>query len=263
MTNVTVLLFVGVVHAETPGDRTSSGEPDATQAEVDDTSGVWTIVVAGGSGQRFGAAKQFETLGDERVIDRSRAVAERCSEGVVVVVPASDVAREGGVAGGATRSASVRAGLACVPDHAEIICIHDAARPLAGADVFHRVVAAVRAGADAAIPGVPVTDTIKVLTPSTDDGVLGVVATTPDRSLLVAVQTPQAFRADRLRAAHAGNGDATDDAALVEADGGRVAVVPGDPRNRKITGPDDLEWARREVASSDESCGEHTAARSR
>ena len=177
------------------------------------------------------------------------------------MVPASDVAREGGVAGGATRSESVRAGLAHVPSDAQIICVHDAARPLACADLYARVVAAVRNGADAAIPGIPVTDTIKVIEPagsvessdsdSSQDGTsgltVGVVVSTPERSRLVAVQTPQAFRADRLRAAHAGSHDATDDAALVEAFGGRVVVVQGDPLNRKITDPEDLIWARGEV----------------
>jgi 2-C-methyl-D-erythritol 4-phosphate cytidylyltransferase len=84
---------------------------------------------------------------------------------------------------------------------------------------------------------VPVADTIKVV-------VDGTVVSTPDRSTLVAVQTPQAFRAAALRAAHERGGDATDDAALVEALGGRVVVVDGEADNRKITVPDDLAWAR-------------------
>tara|TARA_B110000908_G_C9884847_1_gene284212 strand:- start:108 stop:428 length:321 start_codon:yes stop_codon:yes gene_type:complete len=103
------------------------------------------------------------------------------------------------------------------------------------------VIAAVAAGADAAVPGIPVADTIKVVE------VNGTVVATPDRSTLVAVQTPQAFRASVLRAAHAGGGDATDDAALIEQAGGTVVVVEGDHLNRKITLPDDLEWARREM----------------
>ena len=73
---------------------------------------------------------------------------------------------------------------------------------------------------------------------------------TPDRSSLVAVQTPQAFRADVLRRAHASGAEGTDDAALVERAGGRVVTVPGEPWNRKITGPDDLDWARRWLAAS-------------
>ena len=89
------------------------------------------------------------------------------------------------------------------------------------------------------------TDTIKVVA----DG--GEVMATPDRASLVAVQTPQAFRADVLRRAHAGGDETTDDAALVERLGGRVVAVPGEPWNRKITAPDDLDWARRWLAEHD------------
>ena len=104
-------------------------------------------------------------------------------------------------------------------------------------------------GADAAVPAVPVTDTVKVVDAA------GTVVATPDRATLVAVQTPQAFRAGALRAAHAAGGDGTDDAALVEAAGGLVVTVPGEPWNHKITSPDDLDrtrdWlARRQTASS-------------
>ncbi len=206
-------------------------------------------MVAGGSGRRFGSAKQFESIGARRVLDVSRETADVCSDGVVVVVPEADAEREGGVAGGATRSESVRNGLAAVPAEADFVLVHDAARPLATPAVYERVIAALEAGADAVIPAVAVTDTIKVLGPASDAerdaGVLGTVETTPDRASLVAVQTPQGFRADALRAAHASGADATDDAALVEAAGGRVVVVDGDAVNRKITDPDDLEWARR------------------
>lgn len=192
---------------------------------------VWTVVVGGGSGARFGRPKQYEQLGDERVIDRSRRVAESATDGVVVVVPADDAAAERAVAGGRTRSESVRAGLSAVPDDADVVCVHDAARPLATAVLYERVVAAVADGADGAVPGVPVADTVKVV-----DG-NGLVVSTPDRASLRAVQTPQAFRADVLRAAHRRGGDGTDDAALVEAAGGRVVVVDGDVDNFKITHP--------------------------
>ncbi len=101
-------------------------------------------------------------------------------------------------------------------------------------------IAAVHDGADAAIPGTAVADTIKVVAD-------GVVVATPDRAALVAVQTPQAFRAEALRAAHEHGGDATDDAGLVEAGGGVVVVVEGEGGNRKITVPDDLAWARRQL----------------
>jgi len=201
-------------------------------------------VVAGGSGTRFGGPKQYEPLGDRRVIDWSTATARDASHGVVVVVPAADAEREGGVAGGATRSESVRAGLAHVPAEATIVCVHDGARPFATVDVYRRVVDAVHHGAHAAIPGVRVTDTIKQI----DD--TGLVVHTPDRATLAAVQTPQAFRASALRSAHAAGGDATDDAALVEAHGGTVVVVDGDPRNRKITDPADLAWARDQLGGA-------------
>lgn len=204
-------------------------------------------MVGGGSGTRFGRLKQYEHLGDRRVIDWSRVIAEQASNGVVVVVPAADAERERAVAGGDSRSASVRAGLASVPAEATIICVHDAARPFAGIDIYERVVDAVTDGADAAIPGVAVPDTIKMV--NDVDGVRTVVDT-PDRASLVAVQTPQAFRAEKLRAAHADGADATDDAALIERSGGRVVVVEGDPVNRKITLPDDLEWARQRAAMS-------------
>jgi len=196
-------------------------------------------VVGGGSGQRFGRPKQYEALDDRgvRVIDVSQRVAAAVSAGVVVVVPPADAERERAVAGGATRSDSVRAGLAAVPDDATIICVHDAARPLATEALFGRVIDAVAAGAAAAIPGIAVNDTIKVVND-------GRVESTPDRGSLVAVQTPQAFRADTLRSAHRSGVDATDDAALVEALGSTVVVVEGEADNRKITEPDDLEWAR-------------------
>ena len=199
---------------------------------------VWTVVVAGGSGSRFGGAKQFEQIGTRRVIDHAVEAARSVSDGVVVVVPPADVARERGVAGGATRSESVRAGLEAVPMEATIVCVHDAARPFASAALFNAVIHAVAAGADGAIPGLAVTDTIKVI-----DADHAVVAT-PARESLVAVQTPQAFRASVLREAHASDRHATDDSALVEECGGRVVVVPGELTNRKITHVDDLAWAR-------------------
>ena len=217
-----------------------------TSSEQHEHRAVWSIVVGAGSGSRFGGLKQYEVVGDQRVIDRSVATARRSSEGVVVVVPAADAETEGGVAGGVSRSASVRNGLDHVPADADIICVHDAARPFASAQLFADVIAAVRAGADAAIPAVAVTDTIKIVAA---DG-SGRVESTPDRSTLVAVQTPQAFRASALRNAHAAGEsgvDATDDAMLVERAGGVVVVVAGEQRNRKITTPEDLEWARREV----------------
>jgi 2-C-methyl-D-erythritol 4-phosphate cytidylyltransferase len=199
---------------------------------------VWTIVVAAGSGARFGGPKQFSMLGDRRVLDWSVETAGSSSTGVVVVLPAADAEREGGVAGGETRSESVRCGLAAVPADATIICVHDAARPFASAHLYREVIMQVHAGAEGAIPALPVTDTIKQVNSQ------NIVIATPDRSSLVAVQTPQAFRASVLRLAHASSPEGTDDATLVEAMGKQVVVVAGEVMNRKLTAPEDLEWAR-------------------
>lgn len=192
---------------------------------------MWAIVVAAGSGNRFGGQKQFEQLEGRRVVDWSLSACRSLADGVVLVVPPDHEAPEEVdivVNGGATRSDSVRAGLAAVPAEADIVVVHDAARPFATPALFQAVVEAVRAGADGAVPGVAVTDTIKRVAD-------GRVVATLDRAELVAVQTPQAFTAAALRRAHADGADATDDSALVEAIGGRVVVVPGDPANAKIT----------------------------
>ncbi len=199
------------------------------------------IVVGGGTGARFGRPKQYELLGGERVLDRSVRIASAAADGVTVVVPPADAEREHAIAGGATRSDSVRAGLAAVPDDVDIVCVHDAARPLASLDLFRRVIDAVVDGAAGAIPGVPVSDTIKEIDAT------GRVVATPDRSRLVAVQTPQAFRRDVLVEAHRRGGDATDDAGLVEALGHAVIVVAGETSNRKLTVADDLAWAERQL----------------
>jgi 2-C-methyl-D-erythritol 4-phosphate cytidylyltransferase/2-C-methyl-D-erythritol 2,4-cyclodiphosphate synthase len=204
--------------------------------ELDAPEIVWTVVVAGGSGSRYGALKQFERLGGRSLVDWSAATAAAASAGVVVVLPAGELDRwPGAVAGGATRSASVRCGLAAVPPDATIVCVHDAVRPFATPATYDAVIAAVHAGADGAVPGTPVTDTIKRV------DARGTVVDTPPRAALTAVQTPQAFRAAVLRRAHASGADGTDDAALVEAIGGTIKVVDGDPANVKITHPGDLE----------------------
>jgi 2-C-methyl-D-erythritol 4-phosphate cytidylyltransferase len=195
---------------------------------------VWVIVVAAGSGRRFGGAKQYETLAGRRVLDWSLEAARAAADGVVLVVaPDRSGDDEPGadrvVVGADTRAGSVRAGLARVPDDAAVIVVHDGARPLADADVYASVVAAVRTVADAAVPGVPLSDTVRART-----------GEPVDRDQLVAVQTPQAFGAAILRRAHAAGAEATDDASLVEAAGGKVVVVDGSPRNIKITHPTDL-----------------------
>ena len=207
----------------------------------------WTVVVAAGSGTRFGGDKQLADLSGMAVLARSVVSAAAVSDGVVVVVSAKRRTEVSGVLsavggveaivdGGATRSASVRCGLAAVPDDAGVVLVHDGARPLATPGLFRRVADAVLAGADAVVPGVPVTDSLR-----TAGG--GVVA----RDGVIAVQTPQGFSADSLRAAHAGGGEASDDATLVEASGGTVVVVEGEPANLKITRPGDLDLARLEL----------------
>ena len=199
---------------------------------------IWTIVVAAGSGTRFGSPKQFSLINERRIVDWAVKTARISSDGVVVVLPTEQAEREGAVAGGATRSASVRCGLAAVPSDATIICVHDAARPFASEFLFDEVIDAVCAGADGAVPGLPVVDTIKFVDST------HVVTSTPDRRQLVAVQTPQAFRAKQLRQAHENNPEGTDDSTLVEVQGGKIVVITGDPLNRKITTPEDLNWAR-------------------
>ena len=206
---------------------------------------VWAVIVAAGSGARFGGAKQFVEVCGVTVLQRSAAALAPLVDGIVTVLPVGEVGQHPidvavpvvACAGGPTRSASVRNGLTCVPPTATVVLVHDAARPLVTADVVRRVLDAVEAGADAVVPAVPVTDTIR----SVDGGVI-------DRSRLVAVQTPQGFRAEVLRAAHRAGLDATDDAGVVEAAGGTVVVVLGDPTNLKITSPTDLLVAESLVA---------------
>jgi 2-C-methyl-D-erythritol 4-phosphate cytidylyltransferase len=195
------------------------------------------IIVAGGRGERFGAPKQFLSAGSARLVDYAVAAAGAVCDEVVLVVPTAtewDGAPVAAVvAGGETRSESVRAGLAIVSPDTDVIVVHDAARPLATPALFELVIDAVRAGADAAVPAIDVSDTLKRVEN-------GRVVSTVDRDGLVAVQTPQAFRAAALRGAHAEGADATDDAALVEAAGGVVVFVVGDPRNVKVTTVADL-----------------------
>jgi 2-C-methyl-D-erythritol 4-phosphate cytidylyltransferase len=219
---------------------------------------VWSIVVAGGSGRRFGQMKQFSLLHGRPVLAWAVDACRPSSSGVVLVLPAADseatetaptsesFGADAVVPGGATRAESVRCGLAAVPADAAVIVVHDAARPLASSTLFDAVIAAVtEGGADGAVPGVPPSDTIKAVDES------GWVTSTLDRAALVAVQTPQAFRAAALRQAHAAPlpAGATDDAMLVEAAGGTVQVVPGEPGNLKITDPDDLDAAERLLAA--------------
>jgi 2-C-methyl-D-erythritol 4-phosphate cytidylyltransferase len=218
---------------------------------------VWAILVAAGRGERLGLdhPKAFAKLGEDpllaeplRRLDESEWV-----DAIVVVVPAGWeepailLAEEVGcgkvsacVAGGAARADSVRAGLAEVPEDAVAVLVHDAARPLVTDDVIGRVLAPLGEGWDGVVPGLPVADTLKRV-----DGD-GRVVETVARDGVYAVQTPQAFPADVLRRALAAGDTASDCAGSVEAIGGRVTVVAGDPLLLKVTTADDLakiaEW---------------------
>jgi len=214
---------------------------------------VWAILVAAGRGERLGLdrPKAFANLGDEPLLAEPLRRLEACPwvDGIVLVAPpgweepAILLAEEEGcgkvhacVTGGETRSDSVRAGLAEVPADALVVLVHDAARPLVSDEVVERVLAPLSEGWDGAVPGLPVGDTLKRV--GADRGVQETVA----REGLWAVQTPQAFAADRFRHALASNTllQATDCAALVEAAGGRIKVVEGDPRLLKVTSEADL-----------------------
>jgi 2-C-methyl-D-erythritol 4-phosphate cytidylyltransferase/2-C-methyl-D-erythritol 2,4-cyclodiphosphate synthase len=212
------------------------------------------IVLGAGAGRRVGAEepKAFLTIGGRPIlaVAAAAAVASPAIVALVVTAPAGYEDRAWGcveglgvpcavVLGGTTRQASVRAALEQVPDDTEVVTIHDAARPFAPPDLFTAAVAAVTAGAAGAVPVVPVTDTVKRVR---SDAVIG----TLDRDELALAQTPQAFRLDVLRAAHERaereGVRATDDAMLLEGDG-RVAAIPGDPMNVKITTLLDLAFA--------------------
>jgi 2-C-methyl-D-erythritol 4-phosphate cytidylyltransferase len=209
---------------------------------------VAVILVAAGSGVRLGAGmpKAFAPLCGEPMLAHALRGVFGCVEvgHVVIVVPGSYVLqsrdvvgqdpRVDVVAGGVDRSASVQAGLGALRHDDGIVLVHDVARPLAPADLFARVIRAVRAGDPAVIPGLAVTDTVKVV-----DG-RGRVLATPDRESLRAIQTPQGFLRKVLEHAHASGASATDDAGLVERNGGHVRVVDGDRRALKITTPADL-----------------------
>ncbi len=211
------------------------------------------VIVAAGSGQRAGpgGAKQWRTLGGKPVARWSlEALLAAGARRVVVVAPADDteLAREAftGLSGwvlapgGATRDQSVISGLKALDaDGEEIVLIHDAARPLVEARHVEALIAAI-ADADGALPALPVTDTIKRR--ETESGAV----TTEDRSVLWRAQTPQAFRFGRLAAAYAAwpTGETpTDDAAVVERNGGRIALTPGDARLMKLTYPEDFAMA--------------------
>ncbi|MEV6297786.1 2-C-methyl-D-erythritol 4-phosphate cytidylyltransferase [Actinoplanes sp. NPDC051861] len=221
-------------------------------AQLNARGDVAVVVPAAGAGVRLGpgAPKALRLLdGRPLLVHAIRRIAAAPSVRMIVIAapPAgvedvrtllADVAPVTVVPGGAERQESVAAALAVVPEDVAVVLVHDAARCLAPVSLFERVAAAVRDGADAVIPVLPVVDTIKEVTP--DGAVLGTV----DRSVLRAVQTPQGFRASVLRAAHAAAADShTDDAGAVEKLGRTVVCVPGSDHALKITRPIDLALA--------------------
>jgi 2-C-methyl-D-erythritol 4-phosphate cytidylyltransferase len=200
------------------------------------------IVPAAGTGERLGASgpKAFALCGGRPLLDWSLDVLEAVCDRVVVAVPPGYEEAPDRVAGGASRSASVRAALAAAPE-ADVALVHDAARPLVTRELAERCLAALDEGWDGAVAAAPVSDTIK------EAGAGGRVLRTLDRSSLWAIQTPQVFRAAVLRRAldvdEAVLAAATDDASLVEAAGGSVRVVEALTDNLKVTRPVDLELA--------------------
>jgi 2-C-methyl-D-erythritol 4-phosphate cytidylyltransferase len=224
---------------------------------------VWAVIVAAGKGERLAAdhPKAFAPLAGRPLLAESleRLESSDLVDAIVVVAPpeweepAILLAEELGagkvvacVPGGATRSASVRIGVREVADDATAIVVHDAARPLVSDEVLARVLAPLGEGCDGCVPGLPLADTIK-RAPG------GAVVETVDRSDLYAIQTPQAFVAAAFRSALAGPlEDASDCAGFVEANGGRVRVVPGDPTLRKVTTRADLDAVERLLADTDE-----------
>lgn len=201
-----------------------------------DTASVWGIVVAGGSGLRFGGPKHSMDLEGKPLWSWGRdTLVEAGVSHVIVVGPVP-----GGVPGGNRRRDSVSAGLSEIPDDVDYVVVHDAARPLASKALVESLIETLLTrDVDGVVPAVPVRDTLKEV----DDK--DVVSRTLPRDHCVAVQTPQGFSAKALRAAHAAlEGSYTDDAGMIEDNGGRVVVIPGEPRNMKVTFPEDLDVVR-------------------
>ncbi|MDZ4362298.1 bifunctional 2-C-methyl-D-erythritol 4-phosphate cytidylyltransferase/2-C-methyl-D-erythritol 2,4-cyclodiphosphate synthase [Brevundimonas sp.] len=212
------------------------------------------IIVAAGSGTRAGGSKQWRTLGGQPVVRWSvQAMLEAGASQVIVVIPPgqdniADAALSGltgwqAVYGGADRAASVQAGLVALSASVDTpVLVHDAARPLLTPAHIRALLGAL--DQDGAILALPVADTLKRSEGET-------IASTVDRADLWQAQTPQAFRLDRLRAAYAawtGPDFPTDEAEVVRRHGGRVRLVPGDPRLMKLTYPEDFAMAEALIA---------------
>jgi 2-C-methyl-D-erythritol 4-phosphate cytidylyltransferase/2-C-methyl-D-erythritol 2,4-cyclodiphosphate synthase len=204
------------------------------------------IIAAAGSGERFGASipKALIQLGDRTLLEHSISALSSVADQIVVTAPAGyeDQIRAlvgteiTVVTGGATRSESVRLGLAAITS-SDFVLVHDAARALASRELAARVVASLKAGEVAVIPALPEVDTVKIIDAQ------GYVTSTPDRASLRRVQTPQGFTYAVLKAAHQNPADATDDAVLVADAGHKVRVIDGEERALKITTPSDLATA--------------------
>jgi 2-C-methyl-D-erythritol 4-phosphate cytidylyltransferase/2-C-methyl-D-erythritol 2,4-cyclodiphosphate synthase len=205
------------------------------------------IIAAAGSGERFGAPipKALIQLGDKTLLGHAIAHLSPVVDQIVVTAPAGYETQMREIAGdeitvvtgGSSRSESVRLALAAIDSNADFVLVHDAARSLASTDLARSVITALLAGDVAVIPGLPEVDTVKVIDSS------GFVTSTPDRSSLRKVQTPQGFSYAVLKAAHATPQDATDDAVLVANAGHKVRIIDGEARALKITTPDDLAQA--------------------
>ena len=212
---------------------------------------VWAVLAAAGRGERLGSdrPKAFARLGGRPLLAESleRLEGSDWIDQIVIAAPpdweepsilvAEEIAAtkvSSAVRGGDSRSESVRLALAEVPEDAAVVLVHDAARPLLPDEVIERVLAPLSEGWEGVVPALRVSDTVKRVE---GDRVLETLR----RDDLVAVQTPQAFLADALRRAVAGDvSEATDCASLVEAGGGRVTWVDGDPRLLKVTDAADL-----------------------
>jgi 2-C-methyl-D-erythritol 4-phosphate cytidylyltransferase len=216
---------------------------------------VWAIVLAGGASRRFGdRAKQFESVGGVPMVARTVAAARRTCDGVVLVLPPGRVWTgepvDAVAEGGDHQSESLRTGLAAVPPDAAIVAVADPAHPLATDALFEAVVGAVRDGADGAVPVIPVLEVVQRVR----DG--RVVETLP-KGDLVLTQTPQAFRAEVLRAVHADRPRPVENSGLLVERGHRVVTVPGDVSNVHVTTPQELAIAEslvfREMSGADPS----------
>ncbi|WP_052667091.1 IspD/TarI family cytidylyltransferase [Nitriliruptor alkaliphilus] len=196
------------------------------------------LVLAAGEGARFGRRKQFVSAAGHRLVDLAVRAATSTCDRVVLVLPAGQTwdgpPVDAVVVGGDDRGASVRRGLDAIDETHGTVLIHQAANPLASTGTIRALLAAVDAGAAAAVPGLRPAD----LARRAPDGVLGEVIGRDD---LVLVQTPAAFRLDVLRAAHARGGPAIEETTLVTACGFAVQIIPGDPRNLHVATPEDLE----------------------